>query len=158
MITPQTDEDYIRLALKEARKGAERDEVPVGALIVYEGSIIARAHNQKEMLRDATAHAEMIAITQAAEARDNWCLSGCTLYCTLEPCVMCAGAMVLARLDRLVFGALDPKAGAAGSVMNVLNHPKLNHRVEITGGVLAGECGGMLRGFFEGKRKREFAD
>jgi tRNA(adenine34) deaminase len=143
----------MRLALKEAEKAAEKDEVPVGAVIVFEGAVIGRAHNQKELLRDPTAHAEMLAITQAAEALNNWCLMDATIYTTLEPCAMCTGAMVHARVKRLVFGAYDPKAGAAGSVINLAQHPALNHRIEVTGGVLADECGKMLSDFFLEKRQ-----
>jgi tRNA(adenine34) deaminase len=143
----------MRLALKEAEKAAEKDEVPVGAVIVFEGAVIGRAHNQKELLRDPTAHAEMLAITQAAEALNNWCLMDATIYTTLEPCAMCTGAMVHARVKRLVFGAYDPKAGAAGSVINLAQHPSLNHRIEVTGGVLAEECGKMLSDFFLEKRQ-----
>ncbi len=142
----------MRLALKEAGKAAEKNEVPVGAVIVFEGTVIGRAHNQKELLRDPTAHAEMLAITQACEALNNWCLTDAAVYVTLEPCAMCAGAMVLARVSRLVFGAYDPKAGAAGSVLNVAQNPALNHRIEVTGGVLAGECGALLSDFFSDKR------
>ena len=142
----------MRLALKEAEKAAEKNEVPVGAVIVFEGAVIGRAYNQKELLRDPTAHAEMLAITQACEALNNWCLTDATVYVTLEPCAMCAGAMVLARVNRLVFGAYDPKTGAAGSVLNVVHNPALNHRIEVTGGVLAGECGALLGDFFSNRR------
>ena len=143
----------MRLALKEALKAADADEVPVGAVIVHEGSVIARAHNQKELLCDPTAHAEMIAITQAAAALESRYLTDCTLYCTLEPCAMCAGAMVLARIGRLVFGAFDPKAGAAGSVLDIVRDKRLNHRPEVPGGVLETDCAELLKFFFEGKRK-----
>jgi len=135
-----------------------RDEVPVGCLIVHDGRIVGRAHNQREMLQDPTAHAEMIAITQAAEALGSWRLEGCTLYVTLEPCAMCAGAMVLARLDRLVYGAGDPKAGAVESVFRLLEEPRLNHRVEITAGVRHEECGAILTQFFRKKRGQPGAD
>ncbi|MBM4050241.1 MAG: nucleoside deaminase, partial [Planctomycetes bacterium] len=124
----------------------------VGAIITHEGRVIGRAHNQRERLKDPTAHAEMIAITQAAEHLRNWRLTGATLYVTLEPCAMCAGALVLGRLDRLVYGATDPKAGACGSVLDIVRHPMLNHRVEVISGVLAQECGDLLRQFFEAKR------
>ena len=143
----------MHLALREAIKAADADEVPVGAVIVHEGRVIARAHNQKELLLDPTAHAEMIAITQAAAALESRYLTGCTLYCTLEPCAMCAGAMVLARIRRLVFGAYDSKAGAAGSVLNVVREKRLNHRPEVLGGVLEADCAGLLKIFFAGKRK-----
>jgi len=130
------------------------EEVPVGCVIVHEGRIIGRAHNQRETLHDPTAHAEMIAITQAAEARGSWRLDGCTLYVTLEPCVMCAGAMVLARMDRLVYGAADPKAGAVASIFRILDSPRLNHRVQVTAGVAAEACGAILSEFFRTKRSQ----
>jgi len=120
--------------------------------------IIGRAHNQRETLRDPTAHAEMIALTQAAAALETWRLGGCTLYVTLEPCAMCAGAMVLGRIDRLVYGAADPKAGAVESVFRLLDEPQLNHKVEVTGGVLAAECGAVLSDFFRTKRAEDDAD
>ncbi len=150
-----TDDDarHMREALRLARAAREADEVPVGCVIVHAGRLLARAHNQRETLRDPTAHAEMIAITQAAEALQSWRLDGCTLYVTLEPCAMCAGAMVLARLDRLVYGATDPKAGAVESVFRLLDEPRLNHRVAVTGGVLAGPCGDILTAFFQAKRR-----
>jgi len=153
--SPRLDEDehFMRIAIREARAAAERDEVPVGAVIVHEGRIVGRAHNQRETLRDPTAHAEMIAITQASEALERWRLQGTVLYVTLEPCAMCAGAMVLARVPRLVFGAPDPKAGACGSVLDVARHPSLNHRVEVVGGVLIEECSALLRDFFVQKRR-----
>ncbi len=144
-----THQYYMREALILAERALDADEVPVGALIVHEGRIIARAHNQREMLRDPTAHAEMIAITQAADALENWRLEGATLYVTKEPCVMCAGAMVQARIDTLVFGALDEKAGAAGSVVNLVEEPRFNHRVKVVPGVLAEESGRLLREFFQ---------
>lgn len=147
-------EAFMREALKEARKAFEEGEVPVGAVVVHEGRVIARAHNQRETLHDPTAHAEMIAITQAAEALEAWRLTGCSVYVTLEPCPMCAGALVNARVDEVVFGPWDPKAGACGSVMNVVQAPQLNHRVEVTQGVLEGECGGLLVEFFRSRRKR----
>ena len=148
----EIDRRYMTLALREAGIAAERDEVPVGAVIVHDGKIVGRAHNQREMLRDPTAHAEMLAITQAAEGLERWRLSGTTLYVTLEPCAMCAGAIVLARIPRIVYGASDPKAGACGSVMDLVRHEKLNHRVELVGGVLAEECSYVLRDFFAQKR------
>ena len=146
------DERWMREALRAAEAGLARDEVPVGCVIVHGGRIIGRAHNQREMLHDPTAHAEMIAITQAAEALTSWRLAGCTLYVTLEPCAMCAGAMVLARIDRLVYGAADPKAGAVESVFRLLDDERLNHRVEVTAGVLAEPCGTVLSEFFTSKR------
>ena len=138
----------MREALNQAAKALEADEVPVGAVIVNQGRIIARAHNQRELLRDPTAHAEMIAITQAAEALENWRLEGATLYVTKEPCIMCAGAMVQARVDTVVFGASDEKAGAAGSVVNLVEEPRFNHQVKVVAGVLAEESAGLLREFF----------
>ena len=149
-----TDERWMREALREADKARLADEVPVGCVIVHEGRAVGRAHNQRETLRDPTAHAEMIAITQAAEALASWRLEGCTLYVTLEPCAMCAGAMVLGRIERLVYGATDPKAGAVASVFRLLDEPRLNHRVQVTGGVLADACGAILSDFFRGKRGR----
>ena len=147
-----TDEAFMSLALKEAEAAREEDEVPVGCVIVHGGRVIGRAHNQRETLKDPTAHAEMLAITQAAEALEGWRLEGCTLYVTLEPCAMCAGAIVLARLERVVYGAKDPKAGACGSLMNLLADPRLNHRPALESGVMAAECGGILTEYFRGKR------
>jgi tRNA(adenine34) deaminase len=157
-IFEKTDQDYMHLALREARAAFDADEAPVGAIIVHDGRVIGRAHNQKELLRDPTAHAEMLAITQACEFLDNWCLAEAAMYVTLEPCAMCAGAMVLARLGRLVYGASDPKAGACGSVIDVIRNPRLNHRVEVTAGVLADECGAILSEFFQAKRDAQKAD
>ena len=139
----------MRLALAEAHAALELDEVPVGAIIVQHDRVIAAAHNQREMLHDPTAHAEMIAITQAAESLGDWRLEDCTLYVTLEPCPMCAGAIVQARIPRLVFGAMDPKAGACGSVLNFTNERRLNHSVEVLGGVLAEESEQLLKQFFK---------
>lgn len=147
------DHEFMQLALGEARAAAAEDEVPIGAVIVRSGQVIASAHNQREQLRDPTAHAEMIAITQAAGALGDWRLAACTLYVTLEPCPMCAGATVLARLPRVVYGAADPKAGAAHSLYQLLNDARLNHRAEVTAGVLADECGAVLTRFFEQKRR-----
>jgi tRNA(adenine34) deaminase len=142
----------MRAALREAGEAARRDEVPVGAVVVHGGRIIGRGFNQREMLKDPTAHAEMIAITQAAAALEGWRLEGATLYVTLEPCLMCAGAIVNARIPRVVFGAPDPKAGACGSLYQVGLDPRLNHRFEVTGGVLAAECAALLQEFFARKR------
>ena len=144
---------WMRLALEEARAAAEEDEVPVGAIVVAAGRIVASAHNQREQLEDPTAHAEMIALTQAAAALGSWRLEGCTLYVTLEPCPMCAGAIVQARVPFVVWGATDPKAGAVESLYRLFDDPRLNHRVEHTGRVLADECGEILSAFFRGKRK-----
>lgn len=146
-------EQYMRLAIAEAQAASEADEVPVGAVIVHHGRIIAAAHNQRELLHDPTAHAEMIAITQAAEAVGDWRLEDCTLYVTLEPCPMCAGAIVLARLPVLVFGAFDPKAGACGSLFSLVTDPRLNHRVQIVSGILEQECAAVLQDFFARKRQ-----
>ena len=143
----------MRVALREAAEAARRDEVPVGAVVVHGGKVIGKGFNQREMLKDPTAHAEMIAITQAAAALEGWRLEGATLYVTLEPCVMCAGAIVNARIARVVFGTLDPKAGACGSLYQVGLDPRLNHRFEVLGGVLAEECAALLREFFSRKRE-----
>ncbi len=153
MDLPEIDEQYMAEALRQAMVALEDDEVPVGAVIVQDGRIIGRAHNQRERLGDPTAHAEMIATTQAAEYVGNWRLENCTMYVTLEPCPMCAGAIVLARLPRLVFGARDPKAGAVGSIYDIPRDPKLNHTVDVTGGVLEEECGDILTEFFRRKRQ-----
>jgi len=155
--SPEQPDDarWMREALRMAEAALEADEVPVGCVVVHQGRLVGRAHNQREMLRDPTAHAEMIAITQAAEALESWRLTGCTLYVTLEPCAMCAGAMVLARIDRLVYGAADPKAGAVASVFRLIDEPRLNHRVAVTSGVLAEACGAVLTRFFQGKRSAE---
>ena len=147
------DEQGMRAALREAVAAAEADEVPVGCIIVHEGLIVGRGHNQVERLQDATAHAEIVAIGAASAAVGSWRLTGCTAYVTLEPCAMCAGAMVLARVTRLVYGAADPKAGGCGSVLDVIHEPRLNHRVQVVSGLLAEECGDLLRGFFERKRR-----
>ena len=147
------DERYMQEALNEAGRASDEGEVPVGAVIVHDGRIIARAHNQREILRDPTAHAEMIAITQAAAALENWRLMDADIYVTLEPCPMCAGALVVARVRRLIYGADDPKAGACGTVLNVLDTPELNHRVAVTAGVLSQECGQTLSDFFRARRE-----
>ena len=147
------DETGMRAALREARESLVRDEVPVGCVVVHDGIVVGRGHNQVEALQDATAHAEVIAIGAASNALGSWRLSECTLYVTLEPCAMCAGAIVLARLGRLVYGAPDPKAGACGSVLDVIGERRLNHRLPVTRGVLEAECGEMLRAFFRSKRR-----
>ena len=146
------DEYFMREALRQARRAYATDEVPVGAVIVREGEIIARAWNQVEMLKDATAHAEMLAITQAEAAVEDWRLTDCDLYVTKEPCPMCAGAIVHARLRRVIFGCPDPKCGGAGGLLNILQMPELNHRSEITSGVLADECLSLIREFFRARR------
>jgi tRNA(adenine34) deaminase len=151
-------ERFMLQAIREAEVALEEDEVPIGAIVVYEdpasgeARAIAAAHNQREQLRDPTAHAEMIAITQAAQALGNWRLACCTLYVTLEPCPMCAGAIVLARIPRVVYGAADPKAGAAATLFRLLDDPRLNHRAEVIGGVLGEHCGAILSRFFRQKR------
>ena len=147
------DVRYMEMALAEARNADSAGEVPVGAIVVIEGSVVARAFNQPISTSDPTAHAEMVALREAARVAGNYRLSAATMYCTLEPCMMCAGAMIHARLARLVFGALDPKAGSAGSIYNVLTDPRLNHRVEVVPGVRQGECSALLRDFFSHRRK-----
>ena len=148
----KTDEFYMREALKEARLAFDEDEVPVGAVIVQAGQVIARGHNQIEQLKDPTAHAEMIALTSAANhLRSKW-LNDCVLYVTIEPCSMCAGALVLARVAKIYYGAPDPKTGACGSVFDIAHNRKLNHRIQVKAGILADECGAMLTGFFQKKR------
>jgi tRNA(adenine34) deaminase len=149
-----TDEIFMREAIRQAKMAAGEDEVPVGAVIVHERKIIAKAHNQIEILKDPTAHAEMIAITQATNFLSSKWLQEATLYVTIEPCSMCAGALVLARIARVCFGARDPKTGACGSVVNIANHQSLNHRIEVNGGILAEECAALLSEFFQKKRRR----
>jgi tRNA(adenine34) deaminase len=144
-----TDEKWMRLALAEAHQALKTGDVPVGAVAVYQGRVIGTGRNQREADHDPTAHAEIIALRQAAQALNHWRLDDVTLYCTLEPCCMCAGAMVLARLPRLVYATLDPKAGCAGSVLDVLRHSRLNHRVEVDLGLLADEAASLLTAFFQ---------
>ena len=151
---PLPDEFFMSEALRQAQKAYAAEEVPVGAVVVREGKIIARAHNQVELLKDATAHAEMLALTQAESAVGDWRLTDCTLYVTKEPCPMCAGAVVHTRLARVVYGAPDAKGGAAGGIMNLLQHPSLNHRCEITTGVREEECRALLQTFFAEQRAR----
>ena len=146
------DQIYMDEAVKQASEALEKDEVPIGAIIVYKRKIIARAHNQTRMLKDPTAHAEMIALTQAASYLKNERLTGAIIYVTVEPCAMCAGALILARVKRLVYGADDPKAGACGSVLDIVRNKKLNHRIEVKKGVLAEGCGTLLKEFFKKKR------
>lgn len=146
-------ESFMQQALVEAERAFAEEEVPVGAVIVHEDRIIAAAHNQREQLRDPTAHAEMVAITQAAEARQSWRLDDCTLYVTLEPCAMCAGAVVQARIPLVVFGATDPKAGAVQSLYQLLGDGRLNHRAAVISGVLAEPCGQILTRFFQQQRR-----
>ena len=154
----QSDEYFMQEAIRQAVKAYEADEVPVGAVIVRNGRVIARAWNQVEMLNDATAHAEMLSLTAAEEAIGNWRLTGCTLFVTKEPCPMCAGAMVHCRLDRVVFGAPDPKGGAAGGAMNLLQHEGLNHHCTITAGVGEQQCAAVLREFFAEQRAKKAAE
>jgi tRNA(adenine34) deaminase len=152
------DEQGMEAALREARISADANEVPVGCVIVHDGLIIGRGHNQVEALEDATAHAEILAIGAASSALKSWRLTDCTMYVTLEPCAMCAGAIVLARVTRLVYGAGDPKAGGCGSVLDVIHEPRLNHRAAVTSGVKADECGALLREFFAAKRRKAGAE
>jgi len=152
MTEPQLDEEMMRLALREAEKAAQSGEVPIGAVVTYEGRVIAQAANRSITENDPTAHAEMEALRAVARELGNYRLTGTTLYVTLEPCAMCAGALVLARIDRLVYGADDPKGGAVRTFFGVLEHPGLNHRVEVCRGVLAGESAALLQAFFAARR------
>jgi tRNA(adenine34) deaminase len=154
IIDLQSDHYFMGEALRQAARAFEAGEVPVGAVVVRAGRIIARAHNQVELLKDATAHAEMLALTQAEQVAGDWRLTDCTLYVTKEPCPMCAGAMVHVRLARVVFGVADPKGGAAGGALNLLQFPSLNHRCEFTGGLREAECRALLRDFFTRQRER----
>jgi len=156
--TPAEAVKFMRQALREARRAFEEEEVPVGAIIVRQGRVVARARNRPIHLLDPTAHAEILALRRAARKLGNYRLSDCTLYVTIEPCAMCAGAIAQARLRRVVFGARDPKAGASGSALTVLNHPKLNHQVEVLDGVLAADCASLLRDFFRRRRKPRRAE
>ncbi|MEK6756970.1 MAG: tRNA adenosine(34) deaminase TadA [Bacteroidota bacterium] len=148
----ESDDNYMKLAIEQAQVAEENGDVPIGAIIVFENQIIGKAYNQREQLNDPTAHAEIIALTQAAAFLESWRLLGCTIYVTLEPCPMCAGALVLARMDRLVYGCDDPKTGACGSLYNIVRDERLNHRLEVTPGVLAAECSALLQGFFQRRR------
>ncbi len=154
LIVPEDDQRFMREALRQAAKAASQDEVPIGAVIVHHGRIIARAWNQVETLKDATAHAEMLALTQAESALEDWRLNECDLYVTKEPCPMCAGAIVLCRIRRVIFGCPDPKGGGAGGCWNLVQAPNLNHRCEVTSGVLQDECVGVLKSFFAQARAR----
>jgi len=149
---------FMALALREAQRGLDEGEVPVGAVLAQDGRLVARAHNRPIHLNDPTAHAEVLALRRAAKKLGNYRLNDCTLYVTIEPCAMCAGAIVQARLRWVVFGASDSKAGAGGSALHVLNHPKLNHRVEVVRGVMAEDCAMILREFFRSRRKRGWSD
>ncbi len=146
------DEYFMRLALREAERALEHEDVPIGAVVVHDGEVIAAAHNERELRQDPTAHAETIALCEAATALGTWRVLESALYVTLKPCAMCAGAIVLARVPRVVFGATDSKAGACGSVLDVVGEPRLNHRPEVAGGLLAGECGALLSEFFASRR------
>ena len=152
LVEMQNDATFMREALRLAAKAREADEVPVGAVVVRAGKIIGRAYNQIELLKDSTAHAEMLALTQAEATVGDWRLVDCDLYVTKEPCAMCAGAIVHTRIRRLIFGCADPRSGATGSVINLLQLPSLNHRCEITSGVLQNECAAILQDFFQKKR------
>src|SRR5215469_843404 len=152
VIDLESDSYFMGEALRQAAKAGEADEVPVGAVIIHQGKIIARAHNQVETLKDATAHAEMLAITQAESVLGDWRLNECDLYVTKEPCPMCAGALVHVRMKRVVFGCPSDKDGAGGSLLQLLQHPKLNHRCDITSGVRQDECAAMLQAFFRERR------
>ncbi|WP_408641636.1 tRNA adenosine(34) deaminase TadA [Staphylococcus carnosus] len=147
----------MKLALEEAKKAERIGEVPIGAIVVKEGEVIARAHNLRETVQQPTAHAEHIAIEKAAEAVGSWRLEDCTLYVTLEPCVMCSGAIVMSRIPRVVYGASDPKGGCSGSLMDLLQEPRFNHRAEVVSGVLENECGAILKSFFKQLREKKKA-
>jgi tRNA(adenine34) deaminase len=146
------DEYYMRLALREAEQSLKHADVPIGAVVLREGEVLAAAHNERQLRQDPTAHAEVIALREASRRLGSWRLLDAVLYVTLEPCAMCAGAAVLARVARVVYGASDPKAGAAGSVLDVLAEPRLNHRPEVAGGLLAQECAALLSEFFAARR------
>ena len=146
------DELFMRLALREAERALKHEDVPIGAVVVHDGEVIAGAHNERELRQDPTAHAEILALREAARALGSWRVLDAVLYVTLEPCAMCAGAIVLGRLARVVYGARDPKAGACGSVLDVLGESRLNHRPEVSGGLLAEECGELLSAFFAARR------
>jgi tRNA(adenine34) deaminase len=149
---PGLDEAWMRAAIEEAARALDHDDVPVGAVVVHEGEVIGAGHNERELRQDPTAHAEMIALRAAAGHLGSWRLLDCTLYVTLEPCAQCAGAIVLGRVPRVVYGTADAKAGAAGSVLDILAEPRLNHRPQVAGGVLAAECAALLVDFFRSRR------
>ena len=148
------DKKFMEMALKEARKAKEIGEVPIGAVIVKNGEVIARGYNKRESLKNPLAHAEILAIDEASKILDSWRLLDCTMYVTIEPCAMCAGAIVNSRIERLVIGAMDPKMGACGSVVDLVRHEKFNHRVELVSGVLEEECSGIMKDFFRELRNR----
>lgn len=152
-LRPSEDAFWMERALEQARMAGQAGEVPVGALVIKDGKILGSSHNRNLLDKDPTAHAEIVALRQAAAAIGNHRLTGCEMFVTIEPCAMCAGAMIHARIARLVYGAGDPKAGAAGSVLEVLNHPRLNHQMKLTPGVLAQQCSEILREFFRTRRK-----
>ena len=156
-LSPSVDEGYMRMALEEASRAAEEGEVPIGAVVVCDGAVVARAHNRRETDRDPSAHAEFAAMCAAARVLDRWRLTGCTVYVTLEPCLMCAGLMVNARIDRCVYGAPDPKGGALGTLFDVSHDERLNHEFEVVPGVLEAECAEVLRRFFRERRERQRA-
>jgi len=151
-MTSKLDEKFMRMAIAQADIAEQNSDVPIGAVIVYQNQIIGKAYNQREQLKDPTAHAEIIALTQAAAFLESWRLNDCTMYVTLEPCPMCAGALVLARMNRLVYGCDDPKTGAVKSLYNIVQDERLNHRLEVTSGVLADECSKLLQDFFQRRR------
>jgi tRNA(adenine34) deaminase len=146
------DEYFMRLAIREAEAALAHEDVPIGAVVVRDGEVAGTGHNERELRQDPTAHAEVLALREASRALGSWRLLGCVLYVTLEPCAMCAGAIVLGRVPRVVYGTTDPKAGAAGSVLDVLAEPRLNHRPAVAGGLLAQECADLLRAFFSSRR------
>jgi tRNA(adenine34) deaminase len=146
------DEYFMRMAIREAETALKHDDVPIGAVLVHEGELIAAGHNERELRQDPTAHAEILALREASRVLGSWRLLACVLYVTLEPCAMCAGAIVLGRVPRVVYGTTDPKAGAAGSVLDVLAQPRLNHRPQVAGGLLAAECAALLTDFFGSRR------
>jgi len=154
----KSDKEYMQIAIDVAKIAEENGDVPIGAVIVYQDQIIGKAYNQREQLKDPTAHAEIIALTQAAAFLESWRLNDCTIYVTLEPCPMCAGALVLARMKRLVYGCDDPKTGAVKSLYNIVHDQRLNHRLEVTSGVLAAECSELLQEFFQKRRTENTKD
>jgi tRNA(adenine34) deaminase len=146
------DDYFMRLAIREAERALEHNDVPIGAVLVREGEVVVSTHNERELRQDPTAHAEILALRETAAAQGSWRILDAVMYVTLEPCALCAGALVLARLPRVVFGAYDPKAGACGSALDVLGEPRLNHRPDVAGGLLAEECGALLSDFFSSRR------
>ena len=154
----ETDEYYMKIAIEEAQKAEQLGEVPIGAVIVKNHQIITRAHNLRETMQQPTAHAEHLAIERAAEVLGSWRLEDCTLFVTLEPCVMCAGTIVMSRIPSIKYGAADPKGGCSGSLMNLLNQPNFNHRAQVESGLLEAECGNLLRKFFKNLREKKKSD